>query len=207
MSLSFVASAVQTGTSDGRYEETPIDSKEVAAVNRRNAHKPLFEQLRENQEEEQSKMDEMQREMMRGTRALNEEDVAHLDALERQRREREQAINERTQEELSAFRAARAENQQYLLEENEANNDDNEDDNEEDKNEDEIPVTPTASFAPSVPSKHLVPIIKVKRKRLVKAECSKKPKTEATSAPPPENDLSGGLAGLLGAYGSDSDSG
>ena len=61
MSLSFVSSAVQRGTSDGGYEETPIESKESEAVNRRNAHKPLFDQLRSNQEDEQAKREEIQR--------------------------------------------------------------------------------------------------------------------------------------------------
>ena len=66
-SLSFVASAVQTGTADGGYEETPLENKEAEEVNRRNAHKPLFEQLRQNKEEEDMKPEELQREMTRGT--------------------------------------------------------------------------------------------------------------------------------------------
>lgn len=108
MSLSFVSSAVQTGTSDGGYEETSIENKEAEAVNRRNAHKPLFDQLREKQEEEQVKRDEIQREMMRGTRALDADDVAHLEAIEHQRSERERQIQEQTQDELAQFRAAKA---------------------------------------------------------------------------------------------------
>eukprot|EP00536_Pseudo-nitzschia_multiseries_P005300 jgi/Psemu1/12224/gm1.12224_g len=74
MSLSFVSSAVQVGTSDGGFEETPIENKETEAVNRRNAHKPLFEQLRSNQEEDQEKQEELQRQIMRSTCALDEDD-------------------------------------------------------------------------------------------------------------------------------------
>lgn len=120
MSLSFVASAVQTATADGGFEETKIESKQVDAINQRNAHKPLFEQLRQNQEEEQAKQEEIQREMMRGTRALDDEDVAHLDALEKHRQERERIIQQRTQEELMLFRAARAVRQQGSLDGNES---------------------------------------------------------------------------------------
>lgn len=119
-------SAVQTATADGGFEETRVESKQVDAINQRNAHKPLFEQLRHNQEEEDAKEEELKREMMRGTCALDEEDVAHLDALAKQRQAREQAIQDRTQQELAQFRAARAERQQTLLQ------DDDDDDNNHD---------------------------------------------------------------------------
>jgi hypothetical protein len=115
MSLSFVSSAVQIGTSDGGFEETAIENKETEAVNRQNAHKPLFEQLRSNQEEDQEKKDEMQRQIMRSTCALDDEDVAHLDSLERQRSERERMIHERTQNELESFRAAKVLRQQAAI--------------------------------------------------------------------------------------------
>jgi hypothetical protein len=129
MSLSFVSSTVQRGTEDGGYEETPIETskEEREAVNRRNANKPLYEQLRDNQDEEQAKWDELQREMMRGTRALDEDDVAHLDALERQRSERERAIQEQTQSELAMFRAAKAMRQQQVINEDEDDSEDNDD--------------------------------------------------------------------------------
>ena len=115
MSLSFVASAVQTATADGGFEEKEINKEQVESVNKRNAHKPLFEQLRQNQEEEQAKQEEIQREMMRGTRALDVDDVAHLEALAKQRMEREMLIQQKTQEELLLFRAARVERQQVEL--------------------------------------------------------------------------------------------
>ena len=108
MSLSFVSSSVQVATDDGGYKETEIESKEKESINLRNQNKPLFEQLRANKEEEDARRDEMQRDMMRGTRALDAEDVAHLDAIEKQRLERERKVKEQTQSELALFRAARA---------------------------------------------------------------------------------------------------
>jgi hypothetical protein len=115
MSLSFVSSAVQTGTSAGGFEETAIENKETEAVNRRNAHKPLFEQLRSNQEEDQEKKEDAQREIMRSTCALDDDDVAHLESLQRQRSDRERKIQERTQNEVDGFRAAKALRRQAAL--------------------------------------------------------------------------------------------
>ena len=115
MSLSFVSSAVQTGTSAGGFEETAIENKETEAVNRRNAHKPLFEQLRSNQEEDQEKKDDAQRELMRSTCALDDDDVAHLESLQRQRSDRDRKIQERTQNEVDGFRAAKALRRQAAL--------------------------------------------------------------------------------------------
>ena len=123
MSLSFVASAVQTGTADGGYEETPIESREVEAANRLNQHKPLFEQLRANQEAEEAKREEMQREIMRGTCALGEDDVAHLDALEKQRLEKERKLQLRTRDEIAMFRAARAERDVLQLDDDDDDDD------------------------------------------------------------------------------------
>ena len=111
-SLSFVASAVQTGTADGGYEETPLESKEAEVVNRRNAHKPLFEQLRQNKEEEDMKREEIQRDIMRGTCTLDSDDVAHLDAVRQQQQERETQIRQQTNDELLQFRALKALRQQ-----------------------------------------------------------------------------------------------
>eukprot|EP00535_Pseudo-nitzschia_heimii_P000565 CAMPEP_0197176218 /NCGR_PEP_ID=MMETSP1423-20130617/2223_1 /TAXON_ID=476441 /ORGANISM="Pseudo-nitzschia heimii, Strain UNC1101" /LENGTH=248 /DNA_ID=CAMNT_0042625559 /DNA_START=169 /DNA_END=915 /DNA_ORIENTATION=+ len=108
MSLSFVSSAVQVGTADGGFEETAIESKETAEVNRRNAHKPLFEQLRSNREEAEEQEEEARRLLLRSTCALDDEDVAHLDYLRKQRTERDEAIRERTIGEVEHFRAARA---------------------------------------------------------------------------------------------------
>jgi hypothetical protein len=110
MSLSFVSSAVLKST-DGvsHNEETPIESPEVLALQRKQQQaRPLFEQLRSNQEEEEAARLEFQRSIMRGTRALDEEDVAHLDAVANQRLEREWKHQQEVQQEIAVFRAARA---------------------------------------------------------------------------------------------------
>lgn len=174
MSLSFVSSAVQVGTADGGFEETAIENKETEAVNRRNAHKPLFEQLRSNQEEDQEKKEEAQRQIMRSTCALDDEDVAHLDALQKQQSERERKIQERTKNELDSFRAARALRQQAALGS----------DNEEDDNNDSNNVSRGIGGQTLVPKEKVVPptaslpVIKVKkRKRRVNDS------TETTSKP------------------------
>jgi hypothetical protein len=216
MSLSFVASAVQTGTSDGRYEEKAIESKEVEDVNRRNEHKPLFEQLRKNQEEDDAKKEDEQRELMRGTMALDEEDVAHLDALGKQRFEREREIQMRTHDEVAMFRAARVERQQYNL------NDDDSDDDDDDENEvadhhKALTDVNTASKAATVTEPIAPKIIVKRRKRRVdsskKPDPQKKTKQEGASEAPKETggkkeepgQTNAGLGGLLCGYGSSDD--
>ena len=195
MSLSFVASAVQTATADGGFEETEINKEQVDAINKRNAHKPLFEQLRQNQDDEQAKEEELQREMMRGTRALDEEDVAHLDALEKQRLERERTIQQRTQDELLLFRAAKAERQQVEL-----------DDGDEENGEAfvsslRLPSSAAALVAQTKPSV-VAPIIVVKkRKRRVDPAQDEGKIESSTKKQIPAN----GLGGLLSGYGSSDD--
>eukprot|EP00534_Pseudo-nitzschia_fraudulenta_P004707 CAMPEP_0201133562 /NCGR_PEP_ID=MMETSP0850-20130426/49191_1 /ASSEMBLY_ACC=CAM_ASM_000622 /TAXON_ID=183588 /ORGANISM="Pseudo-nitzschia fraudulenta, Strain WWA7" /LENGTH=236 /DNA_ID=CAMNT_0047404241 /DNA_START=23 /DNA_END=729 /DNA_ORIENTATION=- len=171
MSLSFVSSAVQIGTSNGGFEETAIENKETEAVNRRNAHKPLFEQLRSNQEEDEEKKDEAQRLIMRSTCALNDEDVAHLDSLERQRTDRERKIQERTNNEVENFRAAKALRKQATLV------DDDDDDNEgiDSKNVDpsdpKLPASGNGAQSLAVEEKSAplsttsLPVIKVKKRK------------------------------------------
>ena len=207
MSLSFVSSAVQTGTADGGYEEKAIESKEVQKVNLRNQHKPLFEQLRENQEEEQAKQEEIQREMMRGTRALDEEDVAHLDALEKQREERERAIQMRTQDELAMFRAARVERQQISLQ---ADDDDEEKETEQEASVFFKPKLSDQAQSSNIPSEPSTPKIVVK-KRKRRVDSTKEPDTKKKSSETPKDTVerkeepSGGLGGLLCGYGSSDD--
>ena len=207
MSLSFVSSAVQTGTADGGYEEKAIESKEVQKVNLRNQHKPLFEQLRENQEEEQAKQEEIQREMMRGTRALDEEDVAHLDALEKQREERERAIQMRTQDELAMFRAARIERQQISLQ---ADDDDEEKETEQEASVFFKPNLSDQAQSSNIPSEPSAPKIVVK-KRKRRVDSKKEPDTKKKSSETPKDTVerkeepTGGLGGLLCGYGSSDD--
>ena len=107
MSLSFVSKSVQTTTEDGAFIEEAIagasNEKETTGM-----HKPLFEQLRANKEQEEAEREEYEKAMMRGTLALDEEDAAHLESLRRKEREHQAEVTRRTEEELAAFRAARA---------------------------------------------------------------------------------------------------
>lgn len=170
MSLSFVSSAVQTGTADGGFEETPIETKETEAVNRRNAHKPLFDQLRANREEDQEKKDELQRQLMRSTCALDEDDVAHLDSIERQRTDRQRQIQERTENELKEFRAARALKQQAAVS---GNYDDDDDGSDNDVGTEEAVLPMSAAMGngaaiqekPAPVAAPRLPVIKVKKRK------------------------------------------
>lgn len=234
MSLSFVSSAVQTVTTDGGYEETKIESKEIDEVNRRNAHKPLFEQLRANQEEDQARQEELQREMMRGTRTLDEDDVAHLDSITMQRAERERAIQEQTQSELAQFRAARALRRQAALS---GNNDEVDDDDDDGENNETGPSIYDSAHVPmdqnrfdrsisgTTPSAPRGPLIKVKkRKRRTTSDeegtaatemqhaientselVDQSDKSKSDKVPPPSSAV-GGLSDLLCGYGSSDDS-
>ena len=112
MSLSFVKSAVLSST-DGisHNEEISIDNNETqslrsAAGGGTGIHKPLFEQLRANRDQQQERDDEFQR-SIRGTRALDEEDCAHLEAVERMRMEKEHDARSFVEREVELFRAAR----------------------------------------------------------------------------------------------------
>jgi FAM192A/Fyv6, N-terminal domain len=188
MSLSFVSSTVQKGTEDGGYEETPIETsqQEREFVNRRNANKPLFEQLRDNQEEEKTKQEELQRQMMRGTRALDEDDVAHLDALEKQKLDRERAIQEQTRSELAMFRAAKAmRQQQNVLDDNDDEEEHKEDDTKVilgERNSKTISANSTTSGdvatvtaeAPAIPRIKVIKKRKRKQKQDVENEVNKK---------------------------------
>lgn len=214
-----MASTVQTATADGGFEEQEINKEQVDAVNKRNAHKPLFEQLRQNQEEEQAKQEEMQREMMRGTMALDDDDVAHLGALQQQRTERERAIQQRTQEELMLFRAAKAERQQIELE------DENDDETEGGAStKAQLAPDPALAEAKKKPATLAPKIVVKKRKRRVdpakdiqaKSEehaAGKKTKQESIQVDNRGGEKVGeakeapsaGLSGLLSGYGSSDD--
>jgi len=171
MSLSFVSSVVQTGTSDGGFEEVPIESKEIELLNKRNAHKPLFEQLRTNNEDDQAKKDEMAIEIMRATCALDDDDVAHLDSINQKRTERERNIEERTQTEVNTFRAAKALRQQAANNVDIAVNHNNSYDNKKkeilDSTRNEQKTVPFVPNHNRIKVPLLVPVIKIKkRKRL-----------------------------------------
>lgn len=213
MSLSFVSSAVLS-SSDGvsHNEERQIESKEVLALRgKQNAAKPLFDQLRSNQEEEDAKREEFQRGIMRGTLALDEDDCAHLDTVQKQRQEREAMVKADTEQEVALFRAARADrNESQLVIEQDAKQVSDGAGVKEPRNE--IPKSTTP-----VP---LVPKILVKRRRrqqpdskadsrrtVDKKKKQKLEKVEESSSPSdsPEKKEENGLGGLLGGYGSSDD--
>ena len=112
MSLSFVSSAVLSST-DGisHNEEISIDNNETQSLRAGSGggggtHKPLFEQLRANRDQQQERDDKFQR-SIRGTRALDEEDCAHLAAVERMRVVKEHDARSTVEREVELFRAAR----------------------------------------------------------------------------------------------------
>jgi hypothetical protein len=189
-------------------EEKSIESTEVKAVRARQEHKPLFEQLRSNREEEEASREDLQRTLMRGTRALDEEDCAHLEALQRERDRREHSIKTQMEDELALFRAAKADRAQADLVV------DDEDDDEEEKAEKvgkDGDITRELVTQPKKAS--IVPVFVKRRRRQPPSgeEPSKKIKTgDAAAGEKEPPSLVGkvkplravGLVGLLGGYGS-----
>ena len=108
MSLNFVSTTVLSSTdgvshnAETRLETSGADTSTQSS----GTYKPLYEQLRQNQQEEQDKYDEQTR-AMRGAQALDDEDIAHLQGVENERAERlrQQAVQEK--EELESFRLAK----------------------------------------------------------------------------------------------------
>ena len=212
MSLSFVKSAVLS-SSDGisHNEETTIDNKETqAARSRSSTSKPLFEQLKANQDADQEREDEFQK-SLRGMRPLDEEDCAHLDAIQRGRLEKEENVKMGIEREVAMFNAAKESRSLTLTV---AEGDTSEPakfavQEAQTKRNDEKKRT-----APVV-----VPVFKVKRK---KKETAAVPKAEKTKVEEQSNtqskgaaedgsvgsssdDGGGGALGGLMCYGSDSD--
>jgi FAM192A/Fyv6, N-terminal domain len=111
MSLSFVSKAVQTSTDDGGFEEKPI--AEGAADTEISSssslpYRPLFEQLRENQERDEEERLESQKAAMSGTLTLDDEDCAHLQNIQNQQLSLQQKRVQETNMEVAAFRSAQA---------------------------------------------------------------------------------------------------
>ena len=111
MSLNFVSSAILTST-DGvsHNEEKAVETSEAQELRSKQAAtaRPLFEQLRSNQDQAQEDQDARNR-SLRGMRPLDEEDCAHLDSVNQVRSQREESVRRRVEDEVAAFRAARAE--------------------------------------------------------------------------------------------------
>lgn len=205
MSLSFVSKSVQTSTEDGGFVEQAIEGSTTEQEST-GVHKPLFEQLRANKEQEEAEQEEYQKALMRGTLALDEEDVAHLESLRRQRKEKEDEVNRRTEEELAAFRAARA--------------DRSEESKESERREESKDPQSNQQFQTALKPKLLAPQIKIKRKRLKEDKSEVIPEKKAKSSATenvtedcsksvdqslPNETKDPGLGSLLTGYGSSSD--
>ena len=110
MSLSFVTKAIQTTAADGTFEEQAVDNDDdKQGATRGGSSIGLFDQLRQNKDEEESARLEFQRSIMRGTLALDEDDAAHLQELQRQKEAENAAQTRFTESQLASFRAAQAE--------------------------------------------------------------------------------------------------
>jgi hypothetical protein len=111
MSLSFVTKAIQTTAADGTFEEKAVESSDDSKHEfmRNGNGVGLFDQLRQNKEEEEATRLEFQRSIMRGTLALDEDDVAHLEQLQKQKQAELSALVQNTESEVASFRAAQAE--------------------------------------------------------------------------------------------------
>jgi hypothetical protein len=118
MTVSFVSKSIQTSTKDGDYEEiATAGAGESMNDDGAYDHRPLFDQLRANKEQDDEEREETQRNLMRGTLALDDEDAAHLDALHQEKLRLERIKQEETNKELAAFHAARMERVEETLEE------------------------------------------------------------------------------------------
>uniref|UniRef100_A0A7S3L488 FAM192A/Fyv6 N-terminal domain-containing protein n=1 Tax=Amphora coffeiformis TaxID=265554 RepID=A0A7S3L488_9STRA len=207
MSLSFVSKSVQTTTEDGGFVEEAIAGASTENEST-GMHKPLFEQLRANQEQAEAEQEEYQRALMRGTLALDEEDAAHLESLRRKEREQQDEVKRRTEEELAAFRAARADRSETELQQPEETTMNTSNQTLETE---KVPAKPKLA-APQI-------IIKRKRRKDAGQEdaaSEKKPKSSnekeetateknQSTEQPKVTATQPGLGSLLGGYGSSSD--
>ena len=194
MSPSFVSKSVQTTTEDGGFVEEAIEGADANDKGSTGVHKPLFEQLRANKEQEEAEREEYQKAMMRGTLALDEEDAAHLESLRRKRQEEQDEVNRRTEEELAAFRAARA---------------DRSEESRQAKEQEETKFIPPVVEEPkNAPKPKLAaPQIRIKRKRRKEEANEESEKKSKTSEPPAKEATvpQPGLGSLLTGYDSSSD--
>ena len=222
MSLSFVSSAVLSST-DGisHNEETEVSSKELDAVRRSNNNnsmnnKPLFEQLRINQLEQDELNAEAERARMRGTLALDEDDVAHLNALSRHKMESELQNRVELEQEMALFRAAKEERRSgHIILDDDDHYDDTGHDDRYGNAKESKEITKLPVKAPAVAT--FIPKILGKRRRNAGLESpldqgldsTKHEKKQAVAAEPSQQEESttnGALQHLLGAYDSSSSS-
>jgi FAM192A/Fyv6, N-terminal domain len=144
MSLSFVSKSIQTTRNDGGYDEEPIEDngKSDGTTNHtanNNYTKPLFEQIRENQERDDQEREDEKIRIMRGTLALDDEDAAHLQSIQQRKEQIEYETLQRTQYEMDAFRVAQAHRHELQFGQNSSHYDDDEEKNNgTDKSQDNI---------------------------------------------------------------------
>ncbi len=192
MSLSFVSKTIQTSRDDGGYDETPVEGSDAGSLSYKESHKPLFEQLRANKEQEEAERAEQQIAMMRGTLALDVEDCAHLEALRKQKLQEEIERQREACEEIAAFKAAQADRASNSLPDD---------------------LEPTKQFPPkrtivaakkreAQPSK-LIPKIIIKKRKQDTPENEQTQKNSAKQIEDASKDENSGIGGLLTGYSSD----
>lgn len=206
MSLSFVSKSIQTTREDGGFDEKEIanSSETSGGTAVTGGGKPLFEQLRQNKEQEDAEREELQRSMMRGTLALDEDDAAHLEQLNQQRVQRESEKHQQTQQELASFRAAQADRFEKQHQRN---------DNDDGNRKEEAVVFDKTQKPAKKPA--FGPTILKKRKRRPDETQAEKPSNvdktvtkkddKQESSVEPKGETSGALSSLLTGYSSSSD--
>ncbi|GAX14969.1 hypothetical protein FisN_12Lu400 [Fistulifera solaris] len=194
MSLSFVSKTVQTSRDDGTYDETPVEGSDVGTSSYKESHKPLFEQLRANKEQEEAERAEQQIAMMRGTLALDAEDCAHLEALRKQKLLEETERQREANEEIAAFKAAQADRASNTLS----------DDIEPTK---QFPSNRATVIAKKreIQSSNLKPKIIVKKRKQDISENGQTDNDSSKQVEEESKDENVGLGGLLTGYSSDED--
>lgn len=234
MSLNFVSTTVLSSTDGVSHDtETRLESSSNHNNNTSTSenYKPLYEQLRQNAQEEQDKYDEITK-ALRGTRALDDEDVAHLQSVEDERNERLRLQVLKEKEELESFRLAKLDYQEATkLKQGKQYGEEEDDDSNNNSNkinlDNSINTEGTERKSLLTQLKPKITITKKRRRQTSSAPTQDEEKltkkaakdeiaaseskhvergdnTETRSSPD-KNDT-GGLSGLLGGYGSDSDS-
>lgn len=226
MSLNFVSTTVLSSTDGVSHNtETRVEGSGATSVSRPDNYKPLYQQLRNNAQDEQEKYDEITK-AMRGTRALDDEDVAHLQGIEDERAKRLRLQKLKEKEELENYRLAKLDHQDANASKKEKEMDRNiSGETEKRKNVDVERIHGNEDAKNSSTLMQLQSKIVVTRKRRRKIPAATLPASEKSTAKigkietksNKEKDISlnstekdkkneGGLGGLLCGYGSDSDS-
>lgn len=196
MSLSFVSKTIQTSRADGGYDEKPVEGSEGGQSSYKESHKPLFEQLRANKEQEEAERAEQQIAMMRGTLALDDEDCAHLESLRKQKLQEEAERQQEAAEEIAAFRAAQADR---------LGNQSSSEDMEPLKSLHSKRQVETANKRDAQSNNKLPKIIVKRRRRDTEEAETKQNESVKQEVEDASKDQTSGIGGLLSGYGSSSD--